>query len=84
MLDSQKSMREREKHNKRKSKGAVDITRLGPQGLPEDLGERGELLNRELINALREGYARDYQELIRNYFNSLRINETKSGVGDSG
>lgn len=84
MLDSQKSMREREKSNKRKSKGAVDITRLGPQGLPEDLGERGELLNRELINALREGYARDYQELIRNYFNSLRINETKSGVDDSG
>ncbi len=72
MLDSQKSMREREKSKKRKSRSGIDIARNGPSGLPQNLGERGELLNRELINALREGYSLDYQDLIRRYYDSLR------------
>ena len=75
MLDSQKSMRERDKSKKRKSKSAVDLAHQGPLGLPENLGERGELLNRELINAMREGYSRDYQELIRGYYDLLRGNQ---------
>jgi len=76
MLDSQKSMREREKSKKRKSKSGIDIARSGPSGLPQNRGERGELLNRELINALREGYSMDYQDLIRKYYDSLRSNQT--------
>ena len=78
MLDSQKSMREREKSRKRKSKSGIDIARYGPSGLPQNRGERGELLNRELINALREGYSMDYQELIRKYYDSLRSNQSKN------
>jgi len=75
MLDSQKSMRERDKSKKRKSKTAVDLVYEGPLGLPENLGERGELLNRELINAMREGYSKDYQDLIRGYYDLLRSNQ---------
>ena len=75
LLDSQKSMRERDKSKKRKSKTAVDLVHQGPLGLPENLGERGELLNRELMNAMREGYSRDYQDLIRGYFDLLRSNQ---------
>lgn len=76
MLDSQKSMREREKSKKRKSISGIDIARRGPSGLPQNRGERGELLNRELINALREGYSMDYQDLIRKYYDSLRSSQT--------
>ena len=65
MLDSQRSMREREYSKQRKSKSGVDLTRLGPSGLPVNLGERDELLNRELMNALKEGYSKDYQEIGR-------------------
>jgi len=75
MLDSQKSMRERDKSKKRKSKTAIDLVYKGPLGLPENLGERGELLNRELINAMREGYSKDYQDLIRGYYDLLRSNQ---------
>ena len=75
MLDSQKSMREREKSKKRKSKSGIDIARRGPSGLPQNRGERGELLNRELLNALREGYSLDYQDLIRKYYDSLRSDQ---------
>ena len=75
MLDSQKSMRERDKSKKRKSKTAIDLVYEGPLGLPENLGERGELLNRELINAMREGYSKDYQDLIRGYYDLLRSNQ---------
>jgi len=70
-------MRERDKDKKRKSKTAVDLVYKGPLGLPENLGERGELLNRELINAMREGYSKDYQDLIRGYFDLLRSNQVE-------
>lgn len=72
MLDYQKSMRERDHSKKRRSKAGVDVARRGPDGLPIDLGERGERLNREMINALREGYSKDYIDIIKSYYNSLR------------
>ena len=43
----------------------------GPAGLPTDLGQRRNLTIEALNTAMKAGYPRDYQEMIRRYFNSL-------------
>jgi hypothetical protein len=72
LLDAQKSLKERDFSEKRKSRAGVDVIREGPAKLPEDLGERTSRLNSELLKALKEGYAKEYEVLIRNYFEALR------------
>ena len=42
--------------------------------LPTDLGERKKLLREKLLQALKEGYPKDYERLIKLYFESL-LNE---------
>ena len=71
MLDSQKSLKRQDFSEKRKAIAAQDIIRKGPSGLPEDLGQRRNLAMEALNLALKSGYSRDYQEMIRRYFNSL-------------
>ncbi|MDP6456584.1 MAG: hypothetical protein QF669_03880 [Candidatus Marinimicrobia bacterium] len=71
MLDSQRSMKQRDFSEKRKGTTAVDIDREGPSGLPSDLGQRRNLAMEALSLALKAGYSRDYQEMIRTYFNTL-------------
>ena len=72
LLDAQRSIRQRQYSKKRQSRVGEDIARSGPSGLPDDMGEREDRLNEELQQALREGYARDYEEAIRSYFDALR------------
>lgn len=71
MLNSQKSLRQRDLSEKRKSRTAVVINSDGPAGLPVDLGQRRSLAIEALNEALKVGYSRDYQEMIRRYFNAL-------------
>lgn len=71
MLDSQKSMRQRDLSEKRRSFAGEDIFRTGPEGLPEDMGQRRNLAMEALNLALKAGYPRDYQDMIRRYFNAL-------------
>lgn len=71
MLDSQRSIRKRDFSEKRKSTVARDIAREGPSGLPPELGQRRNLAMEALNLALRAGYPREYQEMLRRYFNTL-------------
>ncbi len=71
MLDSQKSMREREYSRKRESKTAGNIRRAGPHELPADLLERKRSLQDDLLRSLREGMPVEYEGLIKAYFQSL-------------
>ena len=71
MLDYQKSMREREYSNKRKAETGKEYITLSPGDLPEDLGERSSRLLQDLLRAQKEGYSRDYLELIKNYFEAV-------------
>ena len=75
MLDATKSLRTRDYSKKRKSETGEEITRSGPVGLPSDYGERRNLLQEDLDQALREGYNRSYESVIRDYFNSLSQSE---------
>ncbi|MEE8335481.1 MAG: hypothetical protein V3S48_03485, partial [Candidatus Neomarinimicrobiota bacterium] len=76
MLDSQRSLTKRGFEDKRKSKSALSSPSQGPAGLPRDLGQRKSLFIEALNQALKSGYSRDYQDMIRRYFNRLsRVEE---------
>ena len=71
MLDSQRSLTQRGMQEKRTSRTAVQVVTPGPAGLPADLGQRQDLALEALNRALKSGYPRDYQEMIRRYFHTL-------------
>jgi len=71
MLDATKSLRTRDYSKKRESEAGENVTRSGPAGLPGDYGERRNLLQEDLQRALREGYSRSFETVIREYFNTL-------------
>ena len=75
MLDAQKSMRTQDFKKERKSVTGADINRESPGELPTDLGERRTVLRENLEQALKEGYSREYEELIRQYFQLISTEE---------
>jgi hypothetical protein len=70
MLDATRSMQERGKDEKRESRTGEAESRVGPDALPE--AEQLDALRRDLIRALEAGYAPDYEELIKRYFEQLQ------------
>jgi hypothetical protein len=78
MLDSQTSMTQRGVDDKRKSETAEQVTLDGIIGMPKDLGQRQSFIINAMNKALNSGYSRDYQNMIRRYFNSL--NQTQRGI----
>ena len=55
----------------RKAETATEIIYEGPSCLPLDYGQRRNLAIEALNQSLKAGYSRDYQTMIRRYFNSL-------------
>lgn len=70
LLDAQRSLRERGQDNKRESREGRDRNRQSPAELTP--AEAAEQLRRDLIRALESGYAPDYEELIKRYFELLQ------------
>ena len=75
MLDAQKSLRQQDMSEKRRAITAGDFEYEGPDGLPSDLGQRRNLAIEALNSAMKGGYPRAYQAMIRRYFNSLAESE---------
>ena len=71
MLNAQNSMTERGLNDERKSKTSFGLVSKAPSGLPDDLGQRQLLVSKAMDDALSAGFSRDYQTMIRRYFNSL-------------
>jgi hypothetical protein len=71
MLDAQKSMKEREYTNKREAETGQTVIAESPDDLPNNLGERKSQLQQDLLKAKKEGYTKDYLDLIRKYFKVL-------------
>jgi len=70
LLDAQKSVREREYRKERLSRTAKDVIPANsPDGLEITLSP--DEIRENLLKALQEGYTRDYQQLIRDYFEAL-------------
>ena len=73
LLDAQRSMQERGRERRRESREGQDAPRnVPPDALPED---PADTLHRDLIRALESGYAPDFEERIRRYFEILQREE---------
>jgi hypothetical protein len=77
LLDASKSMRERDYEKKRKAQTGTEIARRSPGDIdPSALEGKNKLLD-DLLKSLEHGYSKDYQELIRKYFDELQKIETQ-------
>lgn len=70
LLNASKSLRERGKEKKRESEEGQSFNRQSPGELTP--AEQAEELRRALLRALESGYAPDYEELIKRYFELLQ------------
>jgi hypothetical protein len=77
LLDASKSMRERDYEKKRKATTGTEIARRGPGDIDPSLLEGKNKLLEDLLKSLEHGYSKDYQELIRKYFDALQKLETQ-------
>lgn len=71
LLDAQKSINERDFEKERKSESGNNLVRQSPT----EFSRRESQLNKirdELNRAVNEGYRKDYEELIRKYFEALQ------------
>jgi hypothetical protein len=75
LLDASKSMRERDYEKKRKAETGTQISRKSPVDIDLNTLEGKDRLREELLKALEQGYSKDYQELIRKYFEELEKTE---------
>lgn len=71
LLDASRSMRERDWEKRRRSRTGEDVARSSPSALDENALDPQEGLRYDLQKAVNEGYARDYEVLIRKYFEGL-------------
>ena len=69
MLDAQRSVRTQRISKQRRSRAGRDIVRPSPSEIPHD--ELEEMMRQDILRAMKEGYALDYQRLIRDYFRAL-------------
>jgi hypothetical protein len=72
MLDAQRSMRERDYEKRRKAESGTNVARRGPETLDLSTQEGRSKLQQDLLRALEEGYSKDYETLIRKYFDALQ------------
>lgn len=70
LLESTRSLQERERDKKRESQTAEEYEFDQPDELPKT--DQLDRLRRELIRALDAGYSPDYEELIKRYFDLLQ------------
>ena len=71
LIDAQRSVNERDFEKDRKSNTGENIARSTPPELILSTDEGKNKLRDELQKAIREGYKKDYEDLIRKYFESL-------------
>lgn len=71
LLDAQKSIREKEYSRKRKAEHERNVLVKSPPQLQKEFLERENILEKELLESLQEGYSLEYQNYIKQYFETL-------------
>jgi methylthioribose-1-phosphate isomerase len=71
LLDVQRSMNERDYEKERKSDASKNFARSSPSELNLNTDEGKNKLKDELMKSIREGYKKDYEDMIRKYFEAL-------------
>lgn len=72
LLDAQRSINERDFEKERKSNTGINVVRESPGGINLDSEEGKDRLNDEIDKTVKEGYAKDYEELILKYFEAVK------------
>ncbi len=72
LLDATRSMNERDYEKRRESRPGEQITGKPPADLKFDENDLMSRIRQDLLRALEEGYAKDYEILIRKYFEALQ------------
>jgi len=75
LLDSQRSMRERDYEKRRTAQTATNIRRASPAEVDLSTQEGKNKLREELLKVLEGKYSKDYEELIKKYFDQLEKEE---------
>jgi hypothetical protein len=76
LLDAQRSMRERDFEKKRKSDPGKDFIRQSPKEIDINTLVGRDKLQQDLLKAMEDGYSKDYEDLIRKYFDQLQKVQT--------
>ncbi|HUL44047.1 MAG TPA: DUF4175 family protein [Bacteroidota bacterium] len=76
LLDSQNSMRERDYEKRRTSESGKDVLGANPPDLNPSTQEGKDRLRQELLKMLDQKYSKDYEDLIRKYFDELEKETT--------
>jgi hypothetical protein len=71
LLDAQRSTRERDFEKTRRAQTGTNVARKSPPAVDLSTQEAKEKMRRDLLRAMEQGYTRDYEELIRKYFDAL-------------
>ncbi|PKL88939.1 MAG: hypothetical protein CVV23_07510 [Ignavibacteriae bacterium HGW-Ignavibacteriae-2] len=77
LLDAQRSVNERDFEKERESNSGKNLTRQSPPELILSSEESKDKLRDELMKAIREGYSKDYEDIIRKYYEALQKKEIK-------
>ncbi len=77
MLDAQKSVNERDFEKNRESFTGKNIIRQSPADLGLSSEQAKNKLRDELNKAVQEGFSKDYEELIRKYYEALQKGDYK-------
>ncbi|HEX2869165.1 MAG TPA: DUF4175 family protein [Ignavibacteriales bacterium] len=75
LLDAQKSINDRDFEKERESTSGKEIAQKSPAEL--NLQKSHNRLKDELMRAVQEGYSKDYENLIRKYYESLQQDTSK-------
>ena len=72
LLDATRSMNERDYETKRESRSGQDGSRNSPNALDYTSQEGKTRALQELLRSIQQGYTKDYESLIRKYFESVQ------------
>ena len=78
LLDAQKSINERDFEKQRESNTGKEIAGKSPAELNLTTEEGRDQLRDELNKVVQEGYSKDYEELIRKYYEALQKENNKN------
>ena len=78
LLDASRSMTERDYEKSRESNSGKDVQRTSPADFAPPTSKQQQ--NRTLLDQLKMGYTRDYESIIRQYYEALQRQRIGSGV----
>jgi hypothetical protein len=77
LLDTEKSMRERDYSKQRRAEVGEDVSRTSPQELSSETSRGEGRTTEDLTRFMQEAYPKEYEQLIKEYFKALSEEKSK-------